>query len=260
MPWLTDISKSLGVLALSYPEHIRLGGPFYADGALNLPQWHARWHLCQSIMGNCPEMLLSLYELREYIDGAPHVPSDHVIQNWLVLNHFSISGKPADWALEMVKKGLLVSFSWEAWGHHVMSLFPPLPEGKAPMEREECRIVLPTELYWEPFQATRLHNGKNRIETREECRDRIMKLVDARLDAIEEVALSRGAKPTKTKVDTKHFDWAVRFQFKGESKSSIAKSEGLDQFEPRAVGIAIERVLKLVNLDSRVKRGRPVSK
>jgi len=89
-------------------------------------------------------------------------------------------------------------------------------------------------------------------ETRGEFHARM----DHRLDEIESVVKSRApSRPTRTKRELIHFDWAARFQCAEEAIKTIAQTQSPDQ--QQTVQKAVYDVLKLIGLSRRNRAGRP---
>jgi hypothetical protein len=243
-------------------DRVTLGAPYSAEGAFNTLTWDARWHFSRAIEAaarqdeSCRsrglfEDLAKLF--KRYRCKIP----ESSLGKWARGYNLLHDGKPSTWLLSAARTTVAI---WDFNGTPMLGLVPGVvgfPEGRAPLARDACRIILPQDLFWEPFQATRQHDGRTRLETRYETRERIMRLVDLELDRIETLATRAGGTPTAggrvRQMDPEAFLWAVRYQINDEPIATIAGNYA----HQRAVDKAVLSVLRLVELDRRAGVGRP---
>jgi hypothetical protein len=228
----------------------RLGrAPYYLPKGLNFVQIDARIKFLEAVNELAPSATRALLELAAAHDfRANRCP----FEEWGTQFHLLYQHHIADWVRWSAR--MTVMF-WDIQPPErrfpMLVPMPPLPFGaEATFTPGECRINLP-ELAWNPLGPVL---GAVAGETRAECRDRILELVDAELDRIEQSVNNRGARPCPVKRDLDHFRWSVRFQVNGEPVQNIAHSPD----HARTIRAAIGEVLELIGLDKRQdRRGRP---
>ena len=132
----------------------------------------------------------------------------------------------------------------EEWGRFVRAYYPVR------------HAVLPVRLrpaYWMPFQETRADaEARLRAAFEDDLKNG--------LDEIEVGLREEGHQPSPTKdATTRHFDWLVRFQCRGESMPEIAKRPGRgERTTPQAVEQAVKSMATLIGLARRPPdKGRP---
>jgi len=226
--------------------------PYYDPRALNFVQVDARRRFIEALNDLARPALESLLELAGACDcDAATCP----FNEWARQFGLTKNGTIADWllyparltvqlwrAIPATRVPFLLNFQAVELSVSLSSL-PP----------ETCRITSP-EVAWNPLGPAFSVPGAVPGETRAQCRERIMALVDAELGRIERSMKARRLRPCPVKRGDQHFEWAVRFQVNAEPIRALATT--LEH--QRTVRAAITGLLSLILLDQRIDRpGRP---
>jgi hypothetical protein len=233
-------------LAHIWHTNRRLGrAPYYDPRNLNFVVADARRKFIDMLNEYAPpavESLLDLAGAHEYDAGRCSYGE------WARQFNLTSNGRIADWLLYPAR--LTVS-TWQAIPGMRAPILLNFQPGELPIKLPnfapaDCRIKLP-ELGWNPYGPALSVPGAVEGETRADCRERIMRRIEAELDRIERAARRRGAQPCPAKRDSQHFEWCVRFQVNREPIRSMAASLEHE----RTIRAAIADVLGLIGLDKR---------